>query len=146
MKTLLLSVLVLFMMSCNLVVAQTNWEDIEIRLVEINERYKHSQITIDAIPQSEKEKLMRLSPEELERFLVKIDRQQAADHARIKALSEGQKAKFEAFEQIVLPLIEQSESTEEFHRIVLKYQQYCNEEMVEQSKAWLAENAPELLN
>ncbi len=146
MKFLLFPTLLILLISCGPTNSQTPWPDIEKRLVEINEKYEYSQITIQEIPASEKEKLMSLSPEELERTLAEIDKQQAADHARVKAISDKQKAKVEAFEQIVLPLIDAAKSREEFHRIVLEHQQYCNEEMIAEAKAWLAANTPQPQN
>ena len=119
---------------------QRTWEEVESRLAEINRRYERSQFDIENIAESEKEKLLRLDPEEFERVLQDLRRQQAADNARLEELYEAQVEKVRLFEEVVEPLLGQAKSKEEYHRIVVEYADYCDEYMVESSRTWLKLN------
>lgn len=119
----------------------TTWPEIETRLEQLNSKYRFSQVDVANIPQGERQKLLEMTKEELDRFFDDLEQQQAEDNERLSALGTAQEERATYFEQQILPKLMEAESKEKYHQIILDNQEYCSPDMVDRAKKWFVEKA-----
>lgn len=120
-----------------------SWEDIVEKINTMNDQFQYASIPVEEFAEEDKKKLLAASEEELAVLLQQMRDKLVATNQESKQFSDDQREKAEAFLNIVDPLLAEAESTEAYHRIVLEYQQYCQPDMVAQSREWIKTNVKE---